>query len=112
MIQIENITDEAHQRHTIIFEESEISLSLRFLSIVSIWAISVEYKTKTVSNFKLSTGVLHFKSENLPFDFAVVDTSGNGLDPFRLDDFSTGRSELYMLEADDMTVVRGVEVEI
>ncbi|WP_286931338.1 hypothetical protein [Marinobacter sp.] len=46
------------------------------------------------------------ESRNLPFDFIVTDESGNGLDPFRLDDFEQGRCRLYLLEPEDMLRVR------
>jgi len=109
MIQIQNITDEAHQRHIIIFQQSEIILTLRFYQTVSMWCFDVEYKGKIVNGVKLSAGVLHIRSSNLPFDFAVV---GDVIDPFRLDDFKTGRCKLYMLEPIDMDVIRAAPVPI
>lgn len=111
-IQIENITDEPHQRHTILFEESEIVLNLRYHPTVEMWVIDVEYKTARVLGLKLSLGVLHMRSKNLPFDFVIIDQSGTDLDPIRLDDFATGRCSLYMLDADDMEVVRGAPVPL
>ncbi|MBL1319597.1 MAG: hypothetical protein JKY80_01945 [Mariprofundaceae bacterium] len=112
MIQIENITAEAHQRHTILFQESEVILTLRFYPTVSMWCFDAEYKTSVVSGMKLSVGVLHMRSRNLPFDFAVIDTLGDVIDPFRLDDFETGRCELYMLEPADMALIRATPVPI
>ena len=112
MIQIENITNEPHQRHTILFEESEIVLNLRYLPIIKIWIIDIEYKDKNLYGFKLSSGVLHFRSQNLPFDFYIEDLTGNGLDPVRLDDFAENRCSLYMMEAADMETIRGASVKI
>ena len=112
MIQVENITDEPHQTHTILFDESEIALTLRFYPTVQMWCFDATYKDSIVSGMKLSVGVLHMRSRNLPFDFAVIDTLGAILDPFRLDDFSTGRCELYMLDADDMALIRATPVPL
>lgn len=111
-VQIENITDEPHQRHVILFEESEIELTLRFLPVVQIWVFSVGYKGAQASGYKLSNDVLHMRSRNFPFDFTVRDLSGAGLDPFRIDDFSTNRCALYMLDADDMETVRDAPVPL
>ena len=111
-IQIENITDEPHQRHTITFEESEVNITLRYYPIVEMWTIDAEYKNINARGYKLSAEVLHMRSRNFPFDFIVLDNSGVGLDPIRLDDFSTGRCELYMLDAIDMEVIRGVPVPL
>lgn len=103
---IQNITDEADQRHVILFEESEIVLTLRFFAVAEFWAIDVEYKGRTVYGFKLSANVLHMRSQNFPFDFTVRDLAETGIDPFKIDDFASGRCELYLLTADDMEVIR------
>lgn len=112
MIKLDNITDETHQRHTIVFEESEIVLVLRFHPTVEMWTFDATYKDTQVQGRKLSVGVLHMVSRNLPFDFLVVANAGTGLDPSRRDDFLTGRCSLFMLEADDMEVVRGAPVPL
>lgn len=110
MRQIENISADADQRHTILFEESEIILRLRFM--FNQWFYSAEYKDWSVKGVKLSLGVLHQRSQNQPFDFVVNDTSKSGLDPYRLTDFADGRIELYLLEAGDMTGIRGQDVPL
>lgn len=112
MIQIQNITGEAHQRHIVLFEESEIVLILRFYPTVEMWCYDIEYKGRIASGYKLSCGVLHMQSQNFPFDFVVKDLTDSGLDPFRLDDFATNRCALYMLEANDMETVRGAPVPL
>ena len=110
MKKLQSITDEPHQRHTVVFEESEITLSLRYLPTVEIWIMDVSYRGRDTRGIKLSTGVLHMRSRNHPFDFIVTDNVGIGLDPIRADDFSTGRCSLYLLEADDMQEIRGAAV--
>jgi hypothetical protein len=112
MRQIENITDEPHQRHTIVFEESEIALELRFLPVVEMWFVNVEYKGVVASGYKLSADVLHMRSRNFPFDFTVLDLSNSGIDPFRIDDFSSGRCGLYLVESADMEAIRGAPVPL
>jgi hypothetical protein len=111
MRRIQNITDESIQRHTVLFEESEITLTLRFYPKTEHWTFDAEYNGKAVYGLKLSLGVVHMVSQNQPFDFAVVDRSGQGVDPFRIDDFSSDRCRLYLLDANDMIRVRdGAEV--
>ena len=112
MIRLDNITADAHQRHTIVFEESEIELVLRFHPTVSIWTFDATYKGTQVLGRKLSVGVPHMVSRNMPFDFLVSANAGTDLDPLRLDDFSIGRCTLYMLQADDMEVLRGAPVPL
>ena len=112
MIEIENIGNEAVQRHVILFEETEIILTLRFLPMVSIWIFNIEYKGRTANGFKLSTQTPHMLSQNFPFDFIVTDNNGTGLDPIDKNDFLNGRCSLYMLEPDDIEKLRGQPVEI
>ena len=107
MIRIQNITSEPIQRHTIIFQESEITLVLRFYPRNQVWCFDAEYKDWAVYGIKLSLGVRHIKSQNKPFDFFVTDRSNNGIDPFRSNDFSGDRCRLYMFEPDEMVNIRG-----
>ena len=111
MKEIENIGAEAIQRHTIIFQEYEIKLTLRFFPKTQIWSFDAEFIDWQVYGLKLSVGVLHMVSQNKPFDFIVTDTSGNGIDPFQINDFSSGRCKLYMLNEQEMITIRnGAEV--
>ena len=108
---IENLGDEAHQVHTLLFEESEIVLTMRFHPPVEQWAFDCMYKDFEVYGQRLIVGATHIRPLNQPFDFALVDESGEGLDPFRRVDFSSGRISMYLLERADMLLLRnGVEV--
>lgn len=111
-IQIQNITNEPHQRHIILIDDAEVTVILRFHPTVQIWCLDVESEGRRASGFKLSLGVPHMVSQNFPFDFVVQDLSGTGLDPFKLDDFSAGRCALYMLDASDMEAVRDAPVPV
>ncbi len=113
MKRIQNISSEPIQRHSIIIDEYEAILRLRFFPKTQHWTFDIEYEGNDVFGVKLSIGVLHMVSANFPFDFVVTDNSGVGLDPFQRDDFVNGRCTLYMLEADEMVAVRGgAEVQI
>ena len=109
---LNNITADPIQRHTILFEESEIVLDLRFYPRQNFWAGSVEYKEKAVKGFKLTVEVLHLLNTVFPFDFVVLDNSGNGIDPFLIDDFSNLRCSIYLLEPSDIEIIRGMEVSL
>jgi len=111
MNKINNISDEGDQTHEVILPNGDVTLRIRFHSSIGMWKLSVTYKEKSINGVKLSAGVLHMRSANFPFDFILEDTSGNGLDPYKVDDFSTDRCILYMLSADEMTEIRGQKVE-
>lgn len=107
---INNIGTEAVQRHTLIFRDDEVTLTLRYLSQIQQWCADVEYRGFRVSGLKLALATLHMVSCNQPFDFIIDDNSGSGLDPFRIDDFESGRCSLYLVTPEEMFQVRGVEV--
>jgi len=68
MRRLQNITSEPIQRHTILFEKSEINLlHLRFYPRTQIWMFDAEFGDKKVYGLKLSVGVLHMISQNQPF---------------------------------------------
>lgn len=108
MNQIINITNEAHQVHTILTDDGNITLTLRFYPMVESWLIDVTYGTKSVYGVKLSLSVLHLEKFNLPFDFTVTGTGG--IDPYHEDDFKSERCALWFINADEMEEYRGIEV--
>lgn len=110
MREIVNITEDANQRHLIALDDGEIVFNLRFYPTVQMWTFDVDFQGKEIKGVKLSLGVLHIINQNYPFDFAVTDLSGNGVDPFRVDDFSGGRCKLFILDPIDMEAIRGVPV--
>jgi len=109
---ITNITNEAHQQHIIPLNDSEIIFNLRFYPTIQQWCFDVEWQDHVVTGVKLSVGVLHITNTNLPFDFVITDESLNGLDPFQIGDFESGRCNLYILNPVEMETYRGVPVAI
>lgn len=107
---ISNITDEALQRHTINFERGEVVITLWHLPAVEMWKSRVEYRNDYIDGVKLSLGNLHFRHKNWPFDLAVLCTDKSGIDPYRADDFSMGRCELYFVTPEEMIWIRGGDV--
>lgn len=112
MIELQNLTADGDQRHTILFEESEVIFRLRFLSTMQQWFFTASYKEFIIHNVKLATGVLHMLSRNQPFDFLVTDESGSGLDPFQLHDWTDNRCRIFMFETADMVLIRRAQVPV
>jgi len=107
---ITNITDEPIQRHVLLFERGEAVIVIRHLPTVEMWKMRVEYNGGYIDGVKLSLGNIHFRHKNWPFDIAVLATDRSGIDPYRADDFSTGRCELYMVTPEEMIDIRGGDV--
>ena len=100
--QIENITDEPYQQHTVLIEEEEAVLTLRFLPRVQAWSMDIEHPDWNMYGIRLSVGARMTQSAGRDFDFVCRDKSENRIDPFRVDDFATDRCRLYLLEPDDV----------
>ncbi len=111
-IVVQNITDEAIQRHTVLLDGVEVVLRLRYFPRQQMWCADVSRGDHYAFGVKLSVGVLHLLSRNFPFDIVVRDWSGTGFDPFRRNDFAGGRCQLHLLEAADMVDIRGVGVQL
>lgn len=107
---ITNITDEPIQRHILIFERGEVVVTLRHLPTVEMWKMRVEYNDGYIDGVKLSLGTLHFRHKNWPFDIALICTDGSGIDPYRADDFVSGRIEMYLVTPEEMIDIRGGDV--
>lgn len=110
MRKIDNVGDEGFQTIIVPLADGDVRIDIRFLSSVQIWQMSINYLGKALNGVKLSCGVLHMRARNYPFDFIVTDESGAGIDPYKKDDFTSTRSILYMLDADEMEEIRGQEV--
>lgn len=111
MRRIINITSEPYQRHVILFNDSEVLLTLRYHELLQFWTFDVTYKNRSAIGVKISLSTLHIESSNFPFDFVCIDNDKTGLDPFQVDDFLE-RCNFYILEPDDMQRIRGAPVEI
>lgn len=107
MNKLQNITSQPFQQHTLLLDDSEVVIELRYLPAVEIWTLSVKYEGRERNGLKLSANVYHLRQYGFPFDFTVLITDGSGIDPFRPDDFASGRCELYYITPDEMQVVRG-----
>lgn len=109
---VQNIDSAAYQRHTLLTEGIEVIVDLRFHSTVGYWTADCYWLDRSVVGVKLAVGCLHFQGANLPFDLAVIDLSGAGIDPFHEDDFASGRCALYLVLPSEMRTVRGLEVQL
>jgi len=98
MIKLENITSEPFQRHEIISDGGNVVIILKFHDVIGIWTIDVERNGTEVKGVKLSSGVKHIQSSLLGVDFIVF--SQGDIDPYKIDDFSSERCTLLMVDYD------------
>lgn len=107
MDRVINISDEPIQDHHILIDGVLVDVQLRFIPVVQCWFMNVTVGDKSINGVKLACSTLHIQHMNLPFDFVVYVTDETKVDPFRLDDWITGRCELYVVTSDEMESIRG-----
>lgn len=110
MDRVVNISDEPIQDHHILIDGVLVDIQLRFMPTIQCWFMSIKVGEYIMNGVKMSGSTLHIDYMNLPFDFLVIVTDESKLDPFRIDDFVTGRCELYVVTAEEMAQVRGGQV--
>jgi hypothetical protein len=102
MKQINGITSESVQDFTMRAENGEIiKISLRYMSRVQRWFMDLQYKDFVLNGYKIyvSDNILWTFRNILPFGIAVICKE---CEPFLVDDFSTGRTKLYLLNHDEV----------
>lgn len=103
MILLTNITDDPKQNFVLTGENGEIiPFYLYFCPRQIGWFFNISYGDFTVNGLRLCVGPnALFQWKNI-IPFGLCCTSTDGQDPFYLDDFTTGRVSLYLLNQADV----------
>lgn len=99
MIEVGNITNEINQQHIILKDDGDVTLVLRFHDTIHQWTADILRNNKARYGIKLAIGVRHIKGANMGIDLVIQDTSGLGIDPYKTDDFASGRCVLGVIDA-------------
>lgn len=106
------LSSDPYQSHLLDIEGVNVELIFRFLPLVSLWKTTILIDDVIlIDGISLSLGSVMLEQNNKPFGFMVGDSSNLGIDPFMLDDFTSGRITLYLLDRIDMAEVRGYDVK-
>lgn len=100
MRRITKLTGDARQKFDIIGEKGEqIPFEAFFMPTQQLWTFNIGYSTFQVNGAQLVVGVniLRNYRRNIPFGLAIA--TQNGQDPAYIDDFSSGRAQVFLLNA-------------
>lgn len=110
MQEITTLTSSPNQRHQLVLESNDtVDFRLYYLGRMQSWYYDFTYNNTIVNCNKvvLTPNSLRSFKKILPFGLAFV---GKGdIEPFRIDDFSSGRVKMYVLNSDE---VEQIEQEI
>lgn len=104
MFQIQNITDDARQKQTLVLPDgSFIRLSMYFSPMQVGWFISeIEYETFVLNGLRIcnSPNLLYQFRNQIPFGLACF--SDEDREPGLINDFASGASKLYILTQEEV----------
>lgn len=110
MQQIDTISTSPDQRMSLVLDNNEtVDFRLYFVAMQQSWFYDFTYKNRTVNGSKvvLTPNSLRQFRRILPFGIAFL--SDGDITPFQIDDFSSGRVKMYLLNSAD---VKQIEREI
>lgn len=110
MQQITSITSEPRQRMTLVLENNEtVDFLLYYLPRQQGWFYDFTYNNLTCKGSKvtLSPNALRQFKRIIPFGIAFM--TDDYVEPFSIDDFSSGRVSMYILNDDE---VKQIESEV
>ncbi|WP_299074731.1 hypothetical protein [uncultured Paraglaciecola sp.] len=106
---INRITENSNQRFILTgIDGIRIEARLRFMPRIRRWMLDVIYNDVCIKGVPVcnSLNMLRQYRDQIPFGISCI--SIDGIDPFRIDDFKTTRSSLFLLDESD---VEQVEVD-
>jgi len=106
MLFLNKITADAQQKFFLTGNVGQrIIMNLRYMPTQMLWLMDIEYNDFKTCGIAVtsSPNMLRNYKNLIPFGIACV--TGDGLDPYYIDDFSSGRSAMYLLNAADVLEV-------
>ena len=100
---VDNLTNSADQLTILILGDgTTVSLELLYHGATQRWVANITYGNTTINGLGLccSPNILRQWRNVLPFGLAIVTTDQT--DPFSINDFSSGRVLIYLLNAADV----------
>lgn len=109
MKRITELTQDYKQTYTLVTEDNKtLILNLEFIQQQREWSFGLVYNNYTLTGQRLILAPNILRRYKNLFPFGLFIQADDGLDPFLLDDFITGRVAVYLLTAAE---VEEVEVQ-
>jgi len=102
MTLIQEITNEAKQKHTLILPSGKtMTMIMEFSALQTGWFVSFTYETFTLNKMRLvcNPNVLHQYKNLLPFGIGIFVDQNQ--EPMFQDDFASKRAKLYLLTEEE-----------
>lgn len=106
MTLVDNLTNFADQSVVLILADgSTAALEIFYNGATQRWIANISYEDITINGFGLCCypNILRQWRNILPFGISIV--TANQTDPFDINDFSSGRVNMYLLSQEDVAAV-------
>lgn len=105
MLYIPSITDDAKQQFNIVSEAGEtVSFNLYYCPRQIGWFYDISYGNFTANGLRLVVSPNTLNQWINIISFGLACSSTDGFDPYYIDDFTSGRISLYLLDAADIQI--------
>lgn len=84
---------------------STIVMTLRFMPRIQQWIAGFVLGTQNVQGLTVTTSPNMLRQFRNVLPFGIACLTASGLDPFKIDDFSTQAANLYLLNASDVIAI-------
>ena len=113
MIQVSNLDSDAKQNTAVVLADgTAVVLAFAFRAATQRWKVDVTYNGKTYAGLGLCLHPNLLRGFRGVLPFGIFCSSIDGLDPYSVDDFSTGRVSVYILDSTfGNTEVQNVETD-
>lgn len=103
MQQITNLSDEADQISKVVLADgSVVTFELLYRPAIERWMLNVSHPTITVNLMNLCAGANVLREWRNVIAFGLGCYTTDGADPFYIEDFSSGRVTLFVLNQDEV----------
>lgn len=82
-----------------------IVMDLRYMPSQELWMMDIEYGDFALRGIVVTASVNLLRNYKNIIPFGISCTTIDGLDPYYIDDFSTQRASLFLMDQDDVQAV-------
>lgn len=96
---ITNVSNDAHQKAVVLLEDgTSVVFTLDFFPSTQRWILGVERDTFSIKSIAICVHPNLLRSYRRVIPFGISCVASDGVDPFDINDFSSGRIKLYLLD--------------
>lgn len=103
-----NLTSEARQSNLYDFNNRKIRIDLYYSEVNAGWYITITDGDFKLQNARLTCHYNYMNKWRRKLKWGLQVLSNNGLDPYLIDDFSSGRVEMYFLTPEEVYYITNI----